>query len=78
MCWAALFFAKSKTKLDRVEPEPAGAVGKSAAFSESEAHATSESQADSISFDAPKLPTPKNFLLAGHINQTLALLPKGG
>lgn len=27
---------------------------------------------------ASKLLSPKNFLLAGHLNQTLALWPKGG
>jgi hypothetical protein len=31
-----------------------------------------------LALTPPKLPAPKNFLLAGHINQTLALLPKGG
>lgn len=52
--------------------------GASTACGDSRAYAASESQADSISFDPLTSLAPKIFLLAGHLNQTLALWPMGG
>ena len=60
------------------QPELAAAVGVSTAFADSNANAAGESQADRGGVARIKIAFAKNFSLAGHLNQILALWPKGG